>query len=94
MKENKLNGYKKGKVLTVGELKSLPENSVIHLYYIDDDNNLRKNDFVTFCGYDGNDELCTTDGFTMPVDGCKEDELIEDFDNCGWTFTVCEAILV
>ncbi len=88
-----IEGYKKGKILTVRELKSLPKNSVIHLWYKDEDNSLRNNGFVKFCGYDGDDELCTTDGFTMPIDGHKEDEQIEKFDNCGWKFTVCEAIL-
>ena len=88
-----IKGYKKGRILTVGELKLLPRNSIIHLWYKDDDNHLRKNGFVTFCGYDGDDELCTTDGFTMPIDGHTDNELIERFDNCGWNFTVCEALL-
>ena len=88
-----IKGYKKGKVLTVGELKSLPKNSVIHLWYKDECNHLRNNDFVVFCGYDGSDELCTTDGFTMPIEGHSDEELIKNFDNSDWTFTVCEAIL-
>jgi hypothetical protein len=86
--------YVKGKVLTVGELKSLPKNSIIHLWYKDEDNHLRNNGFVTFCGYNGDDELCTTDGFTMPINGHTDDELIERFDNCGWKFTVSESLKV
>lgn len=88
-----IKGYKKWKVLTVGELKSLPQNSIIHLWYKDDCDCLRNNDFVVFCGYDGDDELSTTDGFSMPIGGHADDELIKNFDNTDWTFTVCEAIL-
>lgn len=87
-----ITGYKIGKILTIGELKKLSEDTVIHLWYIDEDGNLRNNDFVKFSGYDGNDELSTQCGFPMPIYKHSEDELIENFDNSGWTFTVCEAI--
>lgn len=93
MSQKSMEVYKKGKVLTVGELKLLPENSIIHLWYQDEDNNLRNNDFVSFYGYTGDDELFTNDGYPMPLNGHEDDELIENFDNCGWKFTVCEALL-
>ena len=41
----------------------------------------------------GDDELFTNDGYPMPLNGHEDDELIENFDNCGWKFTVCEALL-
>jgi hypothetical protein len=83
--------YVKGRVLTVGELKSLPEGSVIHLWYIDEDRHLRSDDFLTLLGVNC-DDMCTDCGFYIPLGGHSDDELVERFDNCGWTFTVREAI--
>jgi hypothetical protein len=36
--------------------------------------------------------MCTDCGFPIPLAGHSDDELVERFDNCGWTFTVREAI--
>tara|TARA_R110000772_G_scaffold95789_1_gene194134 strand:- start:6769 stop:7125 length:357 start_codon:yes stop_codon:yes gene_type:complete len=86
-----LNGYEKGDVLTVGELKALPQGTVIHLWYEHSDGSLRNDDFVTFAGYDGiDDELCA-DAFPMPVHNLTDDTPMKYLDNCGWTFTVCGA---
>lgn len=80
--------FNEGGILTVGKLKNLPSGTVIHLLCVDENNFIRVNSFLLFNGYDGNDELTTNGGFTMPMHGHKNDELIEDFDNCGWEFTV------
>lgn len=83
---------KKGNILTVGQLKLMPKNSIIHLLYIDNDGQLRNNGFVKFSGYDGNDELCTICGFTMPINGLKDNDLLENINNSGWRFTVSGII--
>jgi hypothetical protein len=88
-----IKGYKKGNILKVKELKALPKNTIIHLLYEEGNGCLRNNGFVKFCGdVNTSTELRTADGFSMPMEGHSEDELIKDFDNCGWYFTVSEAI--
>jgi hypothetical protein len=85
-------GYKKGKILTLGQLKALPNNSIIHVYYIDEDDHVRANEFLKYVS-DGADFYGTSDGFCFPFDNNEKDNtLIEKIDNCGWTFTIREAI--
>jgi hypothetical protein len=89
-----ITNYKKGKLLTVGELKKLPSNSVIFLWYVDEHEVLRKNGFESIHEYDGSDEICTIGGYAIPINGHVDNELISYFDNCGWTFSVYQAIEV
>lgn len=87
-----ISGYKKGNLLTVGQLKNLPENSIIHLWYKDDDGSIRENGFKKILSYEDECSI-TTDGYSMPLENHSDDELIERFDNSGWKFTVCEAVV-
>ena len=80
-----------GEKITTYYLKKLPKDSFIHLWYIDNDGRFRYDDFIKFDGYYGYHELSAT-GFALPTEGHSDDELIENFDNCGWTFTVRETI--
>ena len=87
-----IKGYKKGNVLTYGELKTLPEKSIIHILYYDEDNELRENDFKKLIKFDDK-EYGTTDGYSFPnIELLKDDDLIENIDNSGWTYTIREAI--
>ena len=87
-------GYKKGKILTVGELKKLPANTIIHLWYEDEDGQLRNDDFVKLDGYKDGDDEVFAGGWSMPIEGCSDNELVECLDNSGWEFTVREAIKI
>jgi hypothetical protein len=89
----KIKGYTKGKILTVGELKKLPKGSILHIWYIDEDRHLREDDFLIFDGFEDDDFEPTANGFSMPIDNLTDDDLLDHIDNCGWTFTVSEAIL-
>lgn len=86
-----MKGYKKGELLTVGELKALPVGSVIHLWYEKPVNEIRCNQFVTIDEFDGINPSAGY-GYSMPIDGHEDSEPIDMFDNCGWTFTVHKAI--
>ena len=85
--------YKAGKVLTFRELKELPEGTIIHINYVDEDNELREDGFqkLSKCS----DEEYSGGGFPIPMDEHEnDDELIEGRDNCDWTFTIREAIKI
>lgn len=40
-----IRNYKPGKILTFKQLKALPEGTIIHIYYLDEDGNLREDGF-------------------------------------------------
>lgn len=84
--------YRIGNLISVKELKELPENAVIHLHYLDLDGQLRCNEFVKLFKNDDDGYRFTTDGYTLPLKGHSDDELIKDFDNSDWTFTIRKAI--
>lgn len=86
-----ISNYTKGKILTVGEIKKLPNETIIHIWYEDEHGVLREDGFDRLYEYDGNDEMITYGGYTIPLEHHKNSELIENFDNCGWTFTVRET---
>ena len=84
--------YKLGDYITVSELKELEDNSVIHLWYIDDDGELRNDGLVYIYAFDGEEEMVTKDGFPLPLDGHDGSEQIKKFDNSGWTFSIRKVI--
>lgn len=85
---------KKGKILTIAEVKSLKNGDYIYLVYYNDENekvcdgfeklNIVTNVFGTF--YDA-------DCYTIPVENYSDDKLIQNLDNSGYRFTIYEAIL-
>lgn len=85
--------YKSGKILTFKELKELPEDTVIHIYYTDEDGNERENGFQKLSKYD--EEEFSAGAFPFPMNKHEsDDELIKDAENSGWNFTIREAIRV
>lgn len=71
----KITGYEQGKVLTAGELKALLENTIIHLYYTDKDDELRTDSFKRLSSFKNN---CanTADGYSMPLEGLNDNDLV------------------
>ena len=89
-------GYKKGEIMTVGELKNLPDGSVIHLYYWEEDEDEEEyvsyNDFTVFERRDGNPaHFCTKANMPIPVEEYEDEEKIENLENCDTYFTICKA---
>lgn len=85
--------YRSGKILTFKELKELPDDTVIHIYYTDEDDNVREDGFQKLSKED-KDEFCGG-GFTIPMTKHEsDDDLIENAENSGWHFTIREAIKV
>ena len=88
-----IKGYKKGNILTLKKLKALKEGTVIHLHYIDEDENVRTNGFHKLTK-NSPDEYGTEDGFPIPLEkgNLEDDDILKDCDNSGWTFTIREAV--
>jgi len=85
--------YKPGNILTFKQLKELQEDTIIHILYYDEDDNLREDGFQELSKY--SDEEFSAGAFPFPMDDHDDDnELIEKRDNSGWTFTIREAIKV
>lgn len=85
--------YKRGKVFTFKELKELPSETMIHIYYLDEDNFIREDGFHKLCK--NSIEEYSGGGFSFPMDEYEdENELVKDQDNCDWTFTISEAIKI
>lgn len=87
-----IKNYKAGKILTFKELKELPKGSVIHIYYLDEDGELREDGFQKL-SKDSEDEW-SAGAYPFPVEGLQDDDELKDCDNSGWTFTIREAIKV
>lgn len=87
----KINGYKKGKPLTVGQLKAIKKGIIVHVKYWNEDNRISVNDFLTM-NESSSEEASTTDGYPFPLKGHTDEEEIIRFDNCGHSFSVSEAI--
>lgn len=84
--------YIRGKVLTLGELKQIPNEGVIHIYYVDEDDNLRANEFKYLYKDKDNKEFSAED-YPFPVKKLSDDSLLDNVYNSGWHFTIREAIL-
>lgn len=88
----KLKGYVKGEIMTLKELKALPNRSVIHLKYTDEDGGLRENGFQIL-EKDDSEDWTTEEGYSIPLNNIKNQSVkIQDIDNSGWTFTIRHAI--
>lgn len=84
------NLLKPGKVLTLAELKNMPYGSVIHIKYEDEDGNEREDGFQ-FLKCDDMSEWCAG-AFPIPLNELDDEDSIKDVDNCGWHFTIREAV--
>jgi len=85
-----IEGYLPGSILTLAELRALPDGTVIHIHYIDEDGNEREDGFQKLSKY--SDDEWSAGAFPFPIDEIKEDELIDRCDNSGWTFTIRMAV--
>jgi len=85
--------YKAGNILTFKQIKELPEDTVIHILYYDEDDNLREDGFQKL-SKDEDGEEWSAGAFPFPTKRLKDDELIDRCDNSDWTFTIREAIKV
>jgi|SRR6185369_4541417 len=90
--QKELKGYSAGKILTFGELKKLKDGTVIHLKYNDEDGSLREKGFHKL-NKQSKDEWCAGNEYPFPISKLKNNQLLENCDNCGWTFTIREATL-
>lgn len=84
-----IRNYKPGKILTFKQLKALPEGTIIHIYYLDEDGNLREDGFQKL--HKGSGDEWGAGAFPFPIEDLKDEDLLEDCDNSGWTFTIREA---
>jgi hypothetical protein len=86
--------YKPGDILTFKQVKELPEGTIIHILYFDEDDNEREDGFQKL----SKDEDCeeySAGAFPFPMNEHEDDgDLIENADNSGWTFTIREAIKI
>jgi cobyric acid synthase len=89
-----IKNYKAGNILTFKQIKELPEGTIIHINYFDEDDNEREDGFQKL----SKDEECeeySAGAFPFPTNEHDDDnDLIENADNSGWTFTIREAIKV
>lgn len=85
--------YKPGSILSFKQVKELPEKTIIHIFYLDEDGELREDGFQKL--YKHSESEFSAGAFSFPMDEHKsDDELIDRCDNCGWEFTVREAIKI
>lgn len=85
--------YKPGNILSFKQIKDLPEKTIIHIYYLDEDGELREDGFQEL--YKSSADEFSAGAFPFPMNEHKDDnELIENRDNSGWTFTIREAIKI
>lgn len=87
-----IKGYKPGKILSFKELKELPEGSIIHIYYLNEDGEVSEDGFHPLNKH-SEEEWCAGGAHPFPVDKLQDDTLIKNIDNCDWLFTIREAIL-
>lgn len=88
---NPHDSFMPGKILTFAELKALPEGTVIHILYKDEDGEVSEDDFHPLGKDDEMQEWNAGGSFPFPVDELKDEDLIQDIDNCGHSFTIREA---
>lgn len=88
---DEITGYKPGKVLTLGELRLIPVGTIIHIYYTDEDGELRENGFQKLSK--DSEEEWSAGAFPFPIDELTDDQELKDCDNSGWTFTIREALV-
>lgn len=85
--------YKPGDILSFKQIKELPEKTIVHIFYLDEDGELREDGFQEL--YKSSEDEFSAGAFPFPMDEHKDDsELIEKRDNCGWKFTIREAIRI
>lgn len=87
-----IKGYKPGKILNFKELKELSEGSIIHIYYLDDDGEVSEDGFHPLNKH-SEEEWSAGSVHPFPINKLKDDTLIQNIDNCDWSFTIREAIL-
>ena len=90
-----LTGYKKGKILTFGELKMLPNGTILNIVYKDEYSNKSSTFDKLYKGEPGEEstkEWCVGGSYPFPIDELKDDTLIKDIPNCDEFFTIYEAI--
>ena len=85
-----IDGYLPGRILTLAELRELPDGTVIHIRYLDEDGNEREDGFQKLSKDDS--EEWSAGAFPFPIRNLKEDELIDRCDNSGWEFTIRMAV--
>lgn len=89
-------GYKKGKMLTFGELKELPEDTILNVVYKDENYQITSSIFDRFdkCDYDISmgSEYWSIGSYPIPLENLVDEQIIENIRNCNDYFTVYEAI--
>lgn len=83
-------GWMPGEVLTFGQLKQVPEGSILHIRYLDDDDEEREDGFFKF-SKTSEDEYCIG-AYPFPVRGLTDDQELRNIDNSGWSFTIRAAV--
>lgn len=89
---NPHDSFMPGKILTWSELKALPEGTIIHILYKDEDGEVSEDDFHPLGKDEDMEEWNAGGSFPFPVDELKDEDRIENIDNCGHAFTIREAI--
>jgi len=92
--------YIKGALLTVGEIKSLPENAIVHIRYLHRDYpHVHREDKRLYTYLDGfhnitfNDEGIMVNGdYEMPLFIYPDTRLVDELDYCGGSITIHKAI--
>lgn len=80
-----------GKILTWRELRALPNNSSIYVYYLDEDGEVMTDAIVEF-EREGNNYFLKGYSHFDECDESQLDDPIQNYDNGGWSLTIREVI--
>ena len=84
-----IEGYLPGDVLTFKQLKEMPEGTIVHILYTEDDD-VRTDDFYPL--HKGSDDEWGAGPCPFPIDELEDDTLIRKIDNCDHFFTIRAAV--
>lgn len=87
-----LDGYMPGEILTFAQLKDKTEGTIIHILYKDEDGDVSADGFYPLYKDKECKEWSAGGSFPFPVDDLSDDDLIKTIDNCGYDFTISEAL--
>lgn len=86
-----ITGYVPGEIYTLAELKKEKEGTIVHVVYYDEEGEVSLDDFHPL-EKDKDDEEYCVDAYPMPIDHVKDEQLLENIDNDGHSYTVRKAI--
>lgn len=86
----KLDCFIPGEVLTLAQLRALPDKAVVYMRYEDEDGHVRMDDFGLLNKDES--EWWDVDDYPFPICGLSEDSALENIENSGWLYTIKSAV--